>query len=209
MDIHRMIRKGSVQFEPGDRIPLTFRNKGKEMTLYLGSVYFDNNLFRVCYDLYNHQNSSIPVGALNPREIDKLTAGDLVSVANRLSEYEKESVVRYSNYESIEKELKDSEKNVIEFDNMTRPRVLINPDLKMEDENAGYQECRVTRLFVAEKECFVSVQNQEGEIKNYKLAMLNDRSIMNISSCLKNRELENKVTNRLHEKNSIPKGVKL
>lgn len=203
MDIHRMIRKGSVQFEPGDRIPLTFRNKGKEMTLYLGSVYYDNSLFRVCYDLYNHQNSPIPVGSLGPREIDKLTAGDLVSVANRLSEYEKESVVRYSNYVSIETELRESNKNVIEFENMTRPRVLINPDSMKTSEDAGYEECRVTRLFVAENECFVSAQNKEGEIKNYKLAMLNDRSIMNISSCLKNRELENKVTNKFQEKNTL------
>lgn len=206
-DIYRMVRKGSIQFEPNDRIPLTFRNQGKEMTLYLGSVYYDNNIHRVCYDLYNHKESPIPVGALAPRDIEKLSAGDLVAVANMLGEYENDSILRYSNYQGIEKSLQDSDAQKINFDETTKPRVLVNPELKPGGDQVGNGECRVRSLFIAKDECFVTVQNEKGEIRNVKLAMLDDRSIKNISSCLKNRTLETKVQDKVHLKTRIKPAI--
>lgn len=206
-DIYRMTRKGSVQFEPEDRIPLTFRNQGREMTLYLGSVYYDNNLNKVCYDLYNHRESPIAVGALAPREIEKLSAGDLVAVANKLEEYGKDSILRYSNYQGIESSLKATEAQKIDFDETTKPRVLVNPEMNEGGDHVGRGECRVKSLFIAKDECFVTVQKENGEINNVKLAMLDDRSIMNISSCLKNRTLETKVQEKVHVKTRITPAI--
>lgn len=190
MDIHRMIKKGSVQFEPEDRIPIVFANKdkGREMTLYLGSVYYDSSTFKVCYDLYNHADSASPVGALNPREIEKLSAGDLVAVADRLEEYERDSVLRYSNYKMIEQALSESASGSIDFQEGTRPRVLAAPEPGIATTNVAFAECRAVAVFMDRpgNDCYVSVIDNAGKSSNVKLAMLNDRSIMNIASCMKN-----------------------
>lgn len=209
MDIHRMIRKGSVQFEPGDRIPIKFNSKGKETTLYLGSVYFDTNNYKVCYDLFDHDNGALPVATIMPRDIEKLSAGDLLAVANKLDEYERDSFLRHSNYKSIEDELGKTDTQSIDFDETNRPIVLVDLNTRMaKDSYASLEECKVKSLFMGKNECFVTVKNEHGEEKNVKLAMFNDRSIMNITSCLKNRQLQNKVADKVREKTQItPKGL--
>ena len=185
MDVYRMIKKGSVQFEPGDRIPITFTNQGKEFTKYLGSVYYDDTSHKVCYDLFNHADSANPIGTLQPRDIKSLSAGDLLSVANRLEEYERDSILRYNNYKGVETALQNTEGNRIEFVGMSRPRVLVNADPRITDTYAGFMECRVDSVFLAKDDCYASVSNVKGEQMNVKLAMLNDRSIQNVSACIK------------------------
>ena len=185
MDVYRMIKKGSVQFEPGDRIPITFANQGKEFTKYLGSVYYDDTSHNVCYDLFNHADSADPIGTLQPRDVKMLSAGDLLSVANRLEEYERYSVLRYDNYKGIEETLQKTEGNRMEFEGVSRPRVLVNSALRSADIYAGFLECRVDSVFLAKGDCYASVSNGNGEQMNVKLAMFNDRSIMNVSACMK------------------------
>ena len=200
MDIHRMIRKGSVQFEPGDRIPITFINKGKELTLFLGSVYFDNSQYKVCYDLFSQDNSVNPVTSLQPRDIEKLSAGDLLEVANRLDEYERVSILRYSNYKAIENAIECSETKTIYFEGVSQPRVLVNPDSRILDTSASFEECRVKSVFLGDNDCYVSVLSENGKEKNVKLAMFNDRSIMNITSCLKSQQIQNIISDKAKER---------
>ena len=194
-DIYGMIRKGSVQFEPGDRIPMTIRQREGDITLLIGGVHYDDTVFDACYDLYTSDHK--PVNTSQPMRVSNLTPDTLCDLGAVLERYNELAIQRYGNYQSIESALAEAPGSSITFSEEGRPYVLARLD-------GGFHECRAESVFIDRNgECLVGIRvplprkidemtgdlhdgmkTQYG-ISNQKLSMLNDKSIMNLASCVK------------------------
>lgn len=176
-DIYGIVRKGSVQFEPGDYVPININNKGKDITLLIGGVHYDDSLYDVCYDLYTQDFD--PVRFQQPLKISNLTPNDLCSLGSNLYKYEDYALNRYVNFENIDSLLNDVPEKCIRFERESEmPLARINSS----------EELRIVSVFKDDKgECFAGLLSSRNQIENIRLVALTDKVIKNIDSCLKVR----------------------
>lgn len=175
-DIYGIVRKGSVQFEPGDYVPIKVNNKGKDVTLLIGGVHYDDSVHDACYDLYTENHE--PVYSSQPWKISNLTPNDLCELGSRLEQYSEYALRRHMNYTAIEEMVGESENRCIRFERESEmPRVMLDDK----------RELRIASVFSGGHEEYLAGVLMGDRIENMKLAALNDKTIMNIAACMKVR----------------------
>lgn len=212
--IYNRVCKGSLQFEPQDRIPVYIGCNAEDgKTRYcVGGVSIDQYTGQLTYSLFTAGGAFVPC-ATGVREMETLSPKEIIDVANKADEYFVRALRRLKNLRSIMDILKENGNEIHFGDN--RPEVLVDPDM-----SGNLRSVKADVVFFVESDrvimsescdVFITAKDDSGKEFNTPLLFLTDAGVSNVFSCMPQPKLSRK--EEVRERHPLAKttkaGVKL
>lgn len=215
--IYYKVRKGSLQFEPQDRIPVYINTPETAQPKYfIGSVSLDEYSGKLCYSLFTADGKFVPcVASSGIREMETLSPKEIGAVEKMTETYFNRSLMRIQNLRAIASclnhQIEEFQKGVSIQDSLefvdNKPEIII-PD------GQKFENVKVDSLFSVPpgqanyNEIYVSGKDRGGHTFNICLDYLTDTGLSNVRACLPQPKLTQKVSVDRTEKVSQPKAKK-
>lgn len=212
--IYNRVCKGSLQFEPQDRIPVYIGcNTEDDKAHYcVGGVSLDQYTGQLTYSLFTTGGVFVPCST-GVRDMKTLSPKEIINVANKADEYFARTLFRFNNLRSIINILKENGNEIHFGDN--RPEVLVDPNM-----SGDLQSVKADVIFFVESDrrlmsefsdVFITTKDNFGKEFNIPLLFLTDSGISKVISCISKLELSRK--EEVRERQPLAKttktGVKL
>lgn len=179
-DIYSMVRKGAVQFEPGDRIPVeiqTKRSSDTPVTYYIGGVSWDYYSGKLSYTLFDAKSNYIPAAG-GFRDFALLKTSEIVRVREAVSSYFGRSLCRMNNLSKLFTLVEQGKEYF--FSENDKPDVYL--DIRMD----GFcEKCSVDKLYRHGDILKVCVSDFSGKQLDINASQLTDMGLSNVLSCAK------------------------
>lgn len=179
-DIYSMVRKGAVQFELGDRVPVQLRSRrtgGEPVTYYVGGVSWDHYSGRLSYSLYDGEGNYVP-SATGFRDFSSLETPEAVRVREAVSSYLDRSLCRIANMNRLHGLVSGSGGRIV-FSGDERPDVYL--DMRLDGVR---EKCSVDMAWVRsnDSELLARVTDFSGRAADIKVSALTDMGLSNVLS---------------------------
>ena len=183
-DIHMMLRKGYVMFEPGDRVEISGLQRrttaGEMVKYFVGGIAYHPDYGNMHYFMFNDRGEYI-VPEKGPRWLDTLPTVNLETLCEKVKEYCDKAMCRASNLAKILEVVEATEDKTIWFNrNSGFPSALVDLPANGELEQAMFSD-----LFKGEDgNLYLTSCKNGNEIFNYPLHSLTDMGVANVLSCI-------------------------
>lgn len=189
-DLYIMIRKGTVQFEPKDMVPLSIVSKkkdGSEMHYSVGSVSYDSYTGNLEYSLYDANGHFVP-STNGLRDLSSLRPEEVKHLSDTVFSYKERALHRQKNLQFIYDIMSASGPgDNFEFSEGNKPEVLMS-----DGKSDKLETLTVNSLFVPEFDGYGEsgpnfyvagfLGNDKGNIMNVPLISLTDTDVSNVAT---------------------------